>query len=72
MKLGQPMSRVPVVPSDPIFWMHHGMVDKVWADWQAKNPGKGPVLSGTDATMDPWSDTVKSLEDVSKLSYSYV
>jgi len=72
VKLGQPMSQVPVAPSDPIFWMHHGMVDKVWADWQAKNPGKGPVLSGTDATMDPWSDTVKSLEDVSKLSYSYV
>lgn len=23
---------------DPIFWIHHSMVDKVWADWQVKNP----------------------------------
>lgn len=24
---------------DPIFWMHHAMCDKVWADWQALWPG---------------------------------
>lgn len=23
---------------DPIFWMHHAMCDKVWADWQALRP----------------------------------
>ena len=26
-------------PNDPIFWLHHAMVDKVWADWQRANPG---------------------------------
>lgn len=24
---------------DPIFWLHHCMVDKVWFDWQARRPG---------------------------------
>lgn len=24
---------------DPIFWLHHGMVDKVWFDWQILHPG---------------------------------
>ena len=52
--------------------MHHGEVDRVWAEWQVKNPGKGPILSGKDAVMDPWTDTVTSLDSISKLGYSYV
>lgn len=24
---------------DPIFWLHHAMCDKIWADWQAIWPG---------------------------------
>jgi tyrosinase len=70
--LGYPMESVPVAPSDPIFWMHHGEVDRVWSLWQAKNPGKKPILTGTDAIMDPWSDTVDSLDDIGKLGYKYV
>jgi tyrosinase len=72
VKLGPPMENVPTAPTDPIFWMHHGEVDRVWADWQAKNPGKGPVLSGKDAVMDPWPDSVTSLASIKKLGYSYV
>ena len=29
-------------PHDPIFWLHHGFIDKFWADWQATNPGVNP------------------------------
>lgn len=25
-------------PADPAFWLHHGMVDKLWAEWQAVDP----------------------------------
>jgi len=70
--LGPPMEDVPTAPSDPIFWMHHGEVDRVWAEWQAKFPGKGPILTGKDAIMDPWTDTVASLDSISKLGYEYV
>ena len=70
--LGYPMERVPVAPSDPIFWMHHGEVDRWWWEWQKKHAGKKPVLTGTDAIMDPWSDTVDGLDDIGKLGYKYV
>ncbi|MBS8226211.1 tyrosinase family protein [Vannielia litorea] len=32
------MSRVLSAAYDPLFWLHHSMVDKVWADWQELHP----------------------------------
>lgn len=31
------MSAVVSAAYDPIFWLHHAMVDKVWFDWQTRN-----------------------------------
>ncbi len=59
-------------PADPIFFMHHGEVDRIWAEWQASNPGKKSSLTGPDATMTPWTDTVSSLESTALLGYRYV
>lgn len=28
------MSNVPGSPSDPVFWLHHANVDRLWAEWQ--------------------------------------
>jgi tyrosinase len=70
--LGDPMRSVPTAPCDPIFWMHHGEVDRVWSLWQAVNPGKDPLLTGKDAVMDPWTEDVKKLSSISALGYSYV
>lgn len=71
--LGEPMKTVKVAPSDPIFWMHHGEVDRVWAEWQVKHPGVNPVLTGKDAEMDPWSTrTVSNLASISALGYEYI
>ncbi|KXN64901.1 Di-copper centre-containing protein, partial [Conidiobolus coronatus NRRL 28638] len=25
-------------PNDPIFYLHHGFIDKIWYDWQKRNP----------------------------------
>jgi tyrosinase len=25
-------------PSDPVWWLHHSMVDNVWSNWQARDP----------------------------------
>jgi len=71
VKLGVPMQNVPTAPRDPIFWMHHGEVDRVWSLWQATNKGKGPLLTGKDAVMDPWSHDVKELNNFGGLGYSY-
>jgi hypothetical protein len=44
-----------LAPEDPIFWLHHSNIDRLWADWQQRFPSKllpnlsderisGPVL----------------------------
>ena len=66
------MARVEVSPSDPIFWLHHGMLDKIWADWQVAHPGKNPTLTGDSAKMDPWPETATQLRSITTLGYRYV
>jgi tyrosinase len=34
---GDPGSDFYVSPGDPAFWLHHGMIDRVWAIWQNQN-----------------------------------
>lgn len=29
-------------PADPLFWLHHAFIDKIWADWQVLHPGVNP------------------------------
>ncbi|MFG2639707.1 tyrosinase family protein [Streptomyces sp. NPDC048370] len=52
-----------VSPNDPVFWMHHAFIDKLWADWQARHPrstylpaaGTANVVDLND-TMRPWNN----------------
>lgn len=34
------MSSVPVAAFDPVFWMHHCQIDRLFAIWQAVNPSR--------------------------------
>lgn len=50
-------------PNDPVFWLHHAYVDKLWAQWQRRHPGSGylpaaatPDVVGLHETMRPWHD----------------
>lgn len=66
-------------PNDPVFWLHHCYIDKLWSDWQARN-GIGNYLpaAGTadvvdiDEPMAPWGNDVtpRSMLDHSAL-YTY-
>jgi tyrosinase len=29
-------------PKDPLFWLHHAFIDKLWADWEVAHPGANP------------------------------
>lgn len=71
--VGGIMSDIMYSPSDPIFWMHHAQVDRVWSIWQAnaKNAGKNPALNGSDKTMDPWPETESQTRSITALGYSY-
>lgn len=33
----------PTPPNDPVFWLHHAFIDKLWADWQKRHP-RSPYL----------------------------
>ncbi|WP_075768825.1 tyrosinase family protein [Aerophototrophica crusticola] len=40
------MGYVPTAANDPIFWLHHSNVDRVWASWN-KNGGQNPLSEWT-------------------------
>ncbi|MGA5419745.1 tyrosinase MelC2 [Streptomyces lavendulocolor] len=52
-----------VSPNDPVFWLHHAFIDKLWADWQARHPRSAylpaagtPNVVDLNDTMRPWND----------------
>lgn len=65
--MGIPMS----APIDPVFWLLHAEVDRLWHQWQQANPDAGPALSCEDAVLDPWRVTVAQMADITALGYRY-
>ncbi len=72
---------------DPIFWLHHANIDRLWEVWR-ENPAthvdpsganwvKGPKAIGERAFMLPmaggvsWTYTPGEMTDLSKLDYAY-
>ncbi|RZU49139.1 tyrosinase [Krasilnikovia cinnamomea] len=50
-------------PNDPVFWLHHCHIDKLWSDWQKAHPSSGylPTRATTNVvalngTMAPWNN----------------
>jgi tyrosinase len=58
-----------VTAFDPIFWAHHANVDRLWAEWQHRNPNVGP--DDPDAVLPPWNLTVADTASIRKLGYEY-
>lgn len=70
-------------PNDPIFFLVHCNVDRLWALWQARNPsmrylpaGGGPEGHNLDDPMWPWGGepsppTAAKVWDHTKLGYLY-
>ncbi|KAK9761323.1 hypothetical protein K7432_013859, partial [Basidiobolus ranarum] len=66
--------------NDPLFWLHHAFIDKIWADWQRSNPtkssdygGNGPrnTKAALGDIMIPFNITVKSMLDTTKAGLCY-
>lgn len=72
--VGGTMNDIMVSPADPLFWMHHAEIDRIWSVWQANpaNAAKAPALAGANAVMDPWAETAAQLKSIAALGYSYV
>jgi tyrosinase len=65
------MSNVPTAPADPMFWMHHAEIDRIWAIWAKTHPGQVPNPTGHKAILDPWPENVKDVLDTKDGDYSY-
>ncbi len=69
--VGGSMQSVPTAPADPVFWMHHAEIDRIWAEWQAVNPVQHPPLAGAAAVMDPWPETETDTRSITDMGYTY-
>jgi tyrosinase len=69
--VGGTMSNIMVSPADPVFWLHHAQVDRLWSMWQNQNPGKQSTLPAPEDVLDPWPENVNQVQAVSQLGYSY-
>lgn len=75
--VGGTMSMIPTAPSDPIFWMHHANIDRLWSQWQQAHPGLNPILPGPPSSpgspvMDPWSYSEADTRSITAMGYAYV
>ena len=70
--VGPLMREIAASPCDPVFWVHHANVDRLWARWQSLHPGANPFnLSLSLEGLSPkW--TVYSTLDINNLGYEYV
>ncbi|HEX8155656.1 MAG TPA: tyrosinase family protein, partial [Thermoanaerobaculia bacterium] len=75
---GQNMGSVPWAAYDPIFWMHHSNIDRLWASWNAagrKNPTDSTFLNKTFIFADGNGNRVvakiSDFLDITRLGYKY-
>ncbi|WP_327591661.1 tyrosinase MelC2 [Streptomyces chartreusis] len=52
-----------VSPNDPVFWLHHCFVDRLWVDWKRRHPNSRylpasatPDVVDLHKAMKPWND----------------
>ena len=69
--VGGAMSAVPIAAYDPVFWAHHGMIDRLWYLWQISPRGTNPPADLLDQALAPWPVTVRQVLNISTLGYEY-
>ena len=57
-------------PSDPAFWLHHSMIDNMWAQWQLQDPeDRTYALYGTVTTFNNPPSENATLDFVTQFGY---
>jgi len=69
--VGGTMSDASVSPADPVFWLHHANLDRLWWDWYNSAAGnhQNPVIAGQ---ISPWTYTEADTRNIISLGYKYV
>ncbi len=70
--VGGHMGDIPFAAYDPIFWMHHAMIDRLWRMWQLRHPQASFPANVEIETMEPFNLTAKEVLDPTTLGYDYV
>src|SRR5262249_57470534 len=74
------MSSVPTAAGDPIFWLHHANIDRLWNVWLNQGEGRtnpvDPAYLGTsyafaDETGDVVTVQVRDIMNSAALGYAY-
>lgn len=77
VRTGGDMGNVPSAAYDPIFYLHHANIDRLWASWQAAHPGALPSDEGSFQLQPfnrPYSavwQTGSDMESTAALGYRY-
>jgi tyrosinase len=71
MWIGGHMGQINYSAYDPIFWMHHAMIDRLWRMWQNKHGKVGPPETIWDESLPPFGMTVRQTLSVNRLGYDY-
>ena len=78
--VGGDMGDLSTSPNDPLFWLHHANIDRIWSIWQSRHPGqvyppawRNEVLGGF---IDPNGQTVPTVTaattiDTGPFGYAY-
>ncbi len=78
--IGGLMSQVPLAARDPIFWLHHGNIDRLWNVWLNRgggrvNPADAAFLDKTYSFADESGQTVtvrvRDIINSARLCYQY-
>lgn len=78
--IGGPMGQVSVAPNDPIFYLHHANIDRLWLRWQEMHPSVSyiqdpniimPEGQNYTDTLVELNETVEQVWDYTTLGYSY-
>jgi tyrosinase len=68
------MGRIPYAAQDPIFWMHHCNLDRLWASWNAAgntNPQLDDAFTFVDGTGQTVVANLSNFLDISTVGYTY-
>src|SRR5215210_7708482 len=58
-------------PLDPIFWLHHCNIDRLWAEWNAGGRANTSSSLWRDFTLRPFNTLVRDLQSITQLGYTY-
>ncbi len=69
--VGGTMGTIPRAAFDPIFWAHHGMIDRLWRLWQIRHPTVPMPSDLMNRALPPFPMTVAETLDIKALGYRY-